>query len=146
VEIAFGVLQSYFAMVWGPTRWWSKEDHWFILQVCVILHNIIIEDKRDEEDDFNYHQEGTRELTPEDYQNHDPILLEEFLRIHKEIENRYSHEQLCNDLVKHLWAVHSSTKYGHFQLLRSRFAFSIFASSFIVWPLLSLYGVLTFFL
>jgi hypothetical protein len=79
VERAFGVLQSCFAMVRGPTRWWSKVDLWFIMQACVILHNMIIEDERDEEDDFNYHQEGTRELTPEDYQNRDPLLLEEFL-------------------------------------------------------------------
>jgi hypothetical protein len=26
VERAFGVLQSRFGMVRGPTRWWSKED------------------------------------------------------------------------------------------------------------------------
>jgi hypothetical protein len=70
---------------------------------------MIIEDERDKEDDFNYHQEGTRELTPEDYQDRDPILLEEFLRIHKEIKDRSSHEQLRNDFVEHLWAIHSST-------------------------------------
>jgi antirestriction protein len=109
VERAFGVLQSRFAMVQGPARWWSKEDLWFIMQTCIILHNMIIEDERDEEDDFNYHQEGTRELTPEDYQNHDPLVLEEFLRIHKVIEDKSSHEQLSNDLVEHLWAIHSST-------------------------------------
>jgi hypothetical protein len=79
VERAFGVLQSHFAIVQGPTKWWGKENFWFIIQACVILHNMIIEDERDEEDDFNYHQEGTRELTPEDYQNRDPLLLEEFL-------------------------------------------------------------------
>jgi hypothetical protein len=109
VKRAFGVLQSRFAMVRGTARWWDKEDLWFIMQACVILHNMIIEDERDEEDDFNYHQEGTRELTHEDYQNRDPLVLEEFLRIHKEIEDKSSHEQLHNDLVEHLWAIHSST-------------------------------------
>jgi hypothetical protein len=102
VERAFGVLQSHFAIVQGPTKWWGKENFWFIIQACVILHNMIIEDERDEEDDFNYHQEDTRELTPEDYQNHGPLVLEEFLRIHKEIEDRSSHDQLRNDLVEHL--------------------------------------------
>jgi antirestriction protein len=97
-------------MVRGPARWWSKEDLWFIMQACVILHNMIIEDERDEEDDFHYQQEGTRELTLEDYQNRDPLVLEEFLRIHKEIEDKSSHEQLRNDLVEHLWAIHSSTQ------------------------------------
>jgi hypothetical protein len=79
------------------------------MQAYIILHNMIIEYERNEEDDFNYHQEGTRELTREDYQNCDPLVLEEFLRIHKEIEDRSSHEQLRNDLVEHLWAIHSST-------------------------------------
>jgi hypothetical protein len=85
VERAFGVLQSRFAMVWGPAKRWRKEDLWYIMQACVLLHNMIIEDERDEEDDFIYHQEGMRELTPEDYQNRDPLVLEEFLRLHKEI-------------------------------------------------------------
>jgi hypothetical protein len=43
---------------------------------------MIIEDERDEEDDSNYHQEGMKELTHGDYQNCDPLLLEEFLKIH----------------------------------------------------------------
>jgi hypothetical protein len=76
------------------------------MQACVILHNMTIED---EQDDFNYHQEVTRELPSEDYQNRDPLLLEEFLKIHQEIENRSSHEQLRNDIVEHLWVIHSST-------------------------------------
>jgi hypothetical protein len=79
------------------------------MQGCILLHNMIIDDAQDEEDDFSYHQVGTRELTPEDYQNQDPLLLEEFLQIHKEIEDRSSHEQLCNDLIEHLWTIHSST-------------------------------------
>jgi hypothetical protein len=86
----------------GPARWWRKEDLWYIMQACVLLHNMIIEDEWDEEDDFNYHQEGTRELTPEDYQNRDLLVLEEFRRIHKKIEDMSSHEQLRNDLVEHL--------------------------------------------
>jgi hypothetical protein len=79
------------------------------MQGCILLHNMIIDDAQDEEDDFSYHQVGTRELTPEDYQNRDPLLLEEFLQIHKEIEDRSSHEQLRNDLIEHLWTIHSST-------------------------------------
>jgi hypothetical protein len=109
VERAFEVLQFRFEMVQGPTRWLSKDDLWYIMQVCVILHNMIIEDERDEEDDSNYHQEGMKELTHGDYQNCDPLLLEEFLKIHQEIEDKSSHEQLHNDLVEHLWAIRSST-------------------------------------
>jgi hypothetical protein len=55
VERAFGVVQSRFAMVRSPARWWRKEDLWYIMQAYVLLHNMIIKDERDEEDDFNYH-------------------------------------------------------------------------------------------
>ncbi|TVU45067.1 hypothetical protein EJB05_04538, partial [Eragrostis curvula] len=110
VERAFGVLQSRFAMVRGPARLWSKEQLWYIMQACVLLHNMIIEDEREEEQDFNYHQEsnGIPVLKPEDYQRRDPFVLENFLKIHQEIEDKSSHEQLRDDLVEHLWAIHSS--------------------------------------
>ncbi|XP_039851449.1 proline-rich protein 36-like [Panicum virgatum] len=35
-------------------------------------------------------------------------LLEEFLKMHQEIEDKSTHEQLRNDLGEHLWAIHSS--------------------------------------
>ena len=111
VERAFGVLQKRFAMVRGPARFWSKEDLWYIMQACVILHNMIVEDERDEEEDFNYHQEphGIPVLRPADYDRRDPLVLEEFLKIHDEIEDRSTHERLRDDLVEHLWAIHSSS-------------------------------------
>ena len=109
VERAFGVLQARFAIVRGPARMWHKEDLWYIMQACVVLHNMIIEGERDEEDDFNYHQEGVPVLQPMDYQRRNPLVLEDFLKIHDEIEDRSSHERLRDDLVEHLWAIHSSS-------------------------------------
>jgi hypothetical protein len=103
-----GVLQARFAIVRGPARMWHKEDLWYIMQACVILHNMIIEDERDEKDDFNYHQEGILMLQPVDYQRRNPLVLEDFLKIHDEIEDRSLHERLRDDLVEHLWAIHSS--------------------------------------
>jgi hypothetical protein len=76
------------------------------MQACVVLHNVIIEDERDEEDDFNYHQD-IPVLEPNDYERRDPILIEEFLKIHEEIEDKSFHERLRDDLVEHLWALHS---------------------------------------
>ena len=32
------------------------------------------------------------------------LLLNDFLKIHEEIEDRSSHERLRDDLVEHLWA------------------------------------------
>lgn len=110
VERAFGVLQSRFAMVRGPARLWSKEDLWCIMQCCVLLHNMIIEDEREDPGDFNYHQDrnGIRVLQPKDYEHRDPILLNDFLKIHQEIEDRSSHERLREDLVEHQWARYSA--------------------------------------
>jgi len=72
---------------------------------------MIVEDERDEEEDFNYHQEphSILVLRPADYERHDPLVLEEFLKIHDEIEDRSTHERLRDDLVEHLWAIHSSS-------------------------------------
>ena len=79
---------------------------------------MIIEDEREDEDDFNYNQEGTvtkvldpkdyEHRDPKDYEHRDPKVLEEFLKMHQEIEDKSTHEQLRNDLVEHLWAIHSS--------------------------------------
>jgi len=64
---------------------------------------MIIEDEREEDEDFNYYQElgGLPELAPEDYQTRDPVLAQEFLKNHKAIEDKSAHEQLRNDLVEH---------------------------------------------
>ena len=45
-----------------------------------------------------------RVLKPKDYEHHDPLLLNDFLKIHEEIEDRSSHERLRDDRVEHLWA------------------------------------------
>ena len=47
VEHAFGVLQSRFAIVAGPTRFWRKEVLHDIMTTCIILHNMIVGDERD---------------------------------------------------------------------------------------------------
>ncbi|CAN6179989.1 unnamed protein product [Urochloa humidicola] len=107
VERAFGVLQARFAIVRGPARFWCKEQLWYIMQACVVLHNMIIEDERDQEDDFDYDQ-GKPILQPKDYEHRDPILIEQFLKIHEEIEDKSLHEQLRDDLTEHLWALHSA--------------------------------------
>ena len=53
-ERAFGVLQARFAIVRGPGHFWDDDTLSLIMRACVIMHNMIIEDERDEEDDFNY--------------------------------------------------------------------------------------------
>ncbi|XP_074378147.1 uncharacterized protein LOC141719667 [Apium graveolens] len=47
VERAFGVLQSRFAIVRGPTRFWDKPDLGRVMRACIIIYNMIVEDERD---------------------------------------------------------------------------------------------------
>jgi hypothetical protein len=45
VERVFGVLQSCFAIVRGPVRYWDEEMLANIMKACIIMHNMIIEDE-----------------------------------------------------------------------------------------------------
>jgi hypothetical protein len=56
VERAFGILQSQFAIVRGPARFWDQECLWYIMTVCVIMHNIIIEDDRGKNIDHTHYE------------------------------------------------------------------------------------------
>ena len=47
VEKAFGVLQSRFDIVTRPARFWKQVDVVNIMQACVILHNMIVEDEKE---------------------------------------------------------------------------------------------------
>jgi hypothetical protein len=45
VERAFGVLQSRFAIVREPVRYWDEETLANIMKACIIMHNMIIENE-----------------------------------------------------------------------------------------------------
>uniref|UniRef100_A0A0D2ZQI5 No apical meristem-associated C-terminal domain-containing protein n=1 Tax=Brassica oleracea var. oleracea TaxID=109376 RepID=A0A0D2ZQI5_BRAOL len=47
VERAFGVLQARFAIVKNPALFWDKVKIGKIMRVCIMLHNMIVENERD---------------------------------------------------------------------------------------------------
>ncbi|XP_055527295.1 uncharacterized protein LOC129719906 [Wyeomyia smithii] len=99
VERAFGVLMARFAIIKNPARLWSKEDLRFMMRACIILHNMIIDNERD--DDSSPH-----DLSPEEYcANPDMSDFAGFLAQYQEVHNSKLHEQLQNDLIEHLWAM-----------------------------------------
>jgi hypothetical protein len=109
VERAFGVLQSRFAIVRGPARFYQIEALKDIITACIILHNMIIEDERDinEVERGDYEQLNATTLDPV---SHAPKLeLMDFIRRHRQIRDRETHSQLQSDLVEHLWQLHSNS-------------------------------------
>ena len=49
MERCFNVLQSRWGIILNPSRQWDLNTIKGILMTCVIMHNIIIEDERDQE-------------------------------------------------------------------------------------------------
>ena len=102
VERCFGVLQQQFAVVSNPLRLWSNKTMKIVWTAAVILHNMIVDDKRDMEDDNNNYESNV-EIDPL------PIEPLTFDRMHgfiQDICNEENHFGLCNDLVQHLWNQH----------------------------------------
>jgi hypothetical protein len=105
VERAFGVLQSRFAIVRGLAHLWDEDTLGDIMMACIIMHNMIVEDKRDEyigEYDCNYD-----DMEEEVAVSHSEASeLDAFTHNYKNIKNNKTHTQLQADLIEHLWQYH----------------------------------------
>ncbi|XP_020266390.1 uncharacterized protein LOC109841871 [Asparagus officinalis] len=117
VEHAFGVLQSRFAIVRNPARLWDKDNLKHIMMACIIMHNMIVEDERDEhecirklrkihdiEEEYDHVDEIPRiSLSLE----RTPIIIEFIANRHR-VRDKQMHTQLQEDLVEHLWKKHGA--------------------------------------
>ena len=107
VECAFGVLQSLFDIVRRPSRLWKQGDVINIMQACVILHNMIVEDEKElvrVSLDLNENASATIVLPPEVHTSDNPNpCFAEVLRRNSAIQARPTHRQLRDDLVEHIW-------------------------------------------
>ena len=105
VERASGVLQARFAIVRGPARFWKLEVLKNIMKACIILHNMIVEDERDNNEmDFSY--DASDEIpTPTLISEWSSELLQ-FIHTQHRIRDRDTHSILQTDLVEHLWNMH----------------------------------------
>ncbi|XP_028111581.1 uncharacterized protein LOC114309903 [Camellia sinensis] len=104
VERAFGVLQSRFAIIGGAVRFWDSKMLANIMKSCIILHNMIVEDEREEHLDFDYELSLTNapvqlSCTPtNDFQS--------FLSRHLGIRDKDAYHALRNDLIEYMWHLH----------------------------------------
>ncbi|XP_019157751.1 PREDICTED: uncharacterized protein LOC109154407 [Ipomoea nil] len=108
VERAFGVLQSRFAIVKGPARFWDKRVLHDIMTSCIIMHNMIIEDERDEQADIQRWREAP--AIEVDLRRDEATLFQEFLARHRQIKDREAHYALRNALIEHLWQLYGNSE------------------------------------
>jgi len=115
VERAFGVLKARWRIIDLPCKFWYKDTMISVMQACVILHNMIVEDERQDNNDENFaylFEAGEAGGTPI------PVLkiarpnerlltaatIDDLLGAFEAIQCRFTHNQLRSDLVQHLWA------------------------------------------
>jgi hypothetical protein len=102
VERAFGVLQSRFAIIRGPARFWDDKTLSEIITACIIMHNMIVEDEGILDPDERF-DDGGDCVEPSHEHTAD---FDEFIENHLKIRNKKIHHQLQEDLVEHLWQHH----------------------------------------
>ncbi|KAL6549691.1 hypothetical protein OROMI_020179 [Orobanche minor] len=111
VERAFGILQSRFAIIRGPARYYNQDDLKHIMTVCVIMHNMIVEDERHmylNAAHVEYDQDLQSPPNPEIY----TTKMDEdkdFIARHIEMRDSAIHTQLQDDLIEHLWKIYSES-------------------------------------
>jgi hypothetical protein len=99
VERAFGALQSRWAIVRHPARTWSPEIMWSVMTACVIMHNMIIEDERDDSVyDENWLFQGENVEPQPGVAN-----FQQFIDFAYELRDAGTHIALQDDLVQHIW-------------------------------------------
>ncbi|CAN0846537.1 hypothetical protein LINGRAHAP2_LOCUS4501 [Linum grandiflorum] len=105
VERAFGILQERWAIVRGQSHFWNVQTLGEIMLTCIILHNMIVEDQRDEFGDNpveNIEYDTNPDVTW-DPPDHDTPTVMEYMARHNRIRDRPGHHALRNDLIEHLW-------------------------------------------
>jgi hypothetical protein len=102
VERAFRVLQSRWAIMHGPARFWTPEDLNYIVHCVIILHNMIIEDEKEMTRLQNDEYLGSS--TPSYGQNRNVPSIEELIKKHEAIQSVETNNQLQIDLIGHLWS------------------------------------------
>ena len=103
------MLQARFAIVQGPARFWDKKSLRNIMIACVILHDIIVEDKSDLDLEYNYDNVGSRVKPARDAKE-----ISAFLKTYWKIENRDSHNQFQHDLIEYWWQLYERRLDPHF--------------------------------
>ena len=106
-------MQSRFAIVRRPARFWDKEDLAKIMRACIILHNMIIEDERDTYatpfGPLPSSDNATDGLSPANLGEEPLASYEIYIWRTIQLRDRQKHRQLQSDLVEHITIFHNSS-------------------------------------
>jgi hypothetical protein len=91
VEKAFGILQAQFTIVRGPARFWDQNILWYIINACVMMHNMIIK--------FNCGEEVDHAIQV----RRNPARVACFINSYNAIRNPNVHDYLHRDLIEEWW-------------------------------------------
>ncbi|XP_023744295.2 uncharacterized protein LOC111892490 [Lactuca sativa] len=98
VERAFGVLQYRWAIVRGPARSWQLKNIKDIIYTCIILHNIIVENKG------NAISNWSDDVDPPIRVNRGPVEEVQYqIQRNSELRDNVVHHALRHDLMEHIW-------------------------------------------
>jgi hypothetical protein len=98
VERVFGVLLTKFRIIQNPCRLWGLSAMNTIMCACIILHNMILEDKK--------HIDENEFVEPDDTpltMNNDIPQIHEIMDRYKQIMDKGTSRNLQQDLVEHHW-------------------------------------------
>jgi hypothetical protein len=99
VEIVFGILQAQFAIMRAAARFRDQECLWYIMDACVIMHNMIIEDNRGKDEDHTHY-----ELMGVPVQvRRSAHRVAHFIASYHSIHSNDTHDELQKDLMKEWW-------------------------------------------
>jgi len=105
VERAFGVLFARWHILANPGRFWGMDKMKLVWQACVILHNMVCEDERDQYGDLPdqcYLIDCRSSITVVQALSRPSDLSELWQRMHA-LHSSALHFQLRTDLIKHNW-------------------------------------------
>ena len=107
VEHAFGVLQARFAIVKNQALFWDKVKIEKIMSACIILHNMIVVNERDEYTRFDVSEFQQGEINGSShvdltYSTDIPTNIANMMGVRTRIRDRQVHQQLKGDLLEHI--------------------------------------------
>ncbi|XP_021840793.2 protein ALP1-like [Spinacia oleracea] len=119
VERAFGVLQARFAIIRQPSLAYDEDTLGDIMKACIIMHNMIVEDERDNyvraevlrkyyEDDLSSTSATVNNDEPFEFQSGQPVNINAYLGRRSTLRDSRIHDALKHDLIEHIWEKYGS--------------------------------------